>query len=273
MLSANVPDSETIKTKEKNKQRFHFDISSKDGRKITYHFQPYKKYHDKTNSRATFLEKIESTHTPNEWYKYSNQSENTQKKLKERRGDSHRVHISYYTNGDIAYKGENSHVTVSKEHIAFERVKEVNVAVNNLDNLELMCRFTYTENKNTKEAFTDAYDDQNRLTRYIYSTDDFRLRTINHFEGSNVHHIFRTDKMFWGKPGSPNDSNLITRSVGEGWGKIHFAENYQYDLRGNPIARNFTFLEQPLWQRPLLPFKMKKSMVGNLNSSKPNTTI
>jgi RHS repeat-associated protein len=85
-------------------------------------------------------------------------------------------------------------------------------------------------------------DDQNRLKRFMYSTKDYRLRTIHHFEGSDVYNIFRTDNIIWGKPGSPNDSNLITRTVGEGRGKIHFAENYQYDLNGNPIRKEYRFL-------------------------------
>lgn len=242
MLSSNMADTPTIEAKEEGKRRIQFDIFSEDGRRVTYYFQPYRFHHDKEKTRFTLLEKIQSTHTPNEHYLYTDQKGKIQKKLKERRGDSHRIQIRYFNDGDIAYKNENSNVKVSKKHIAFGRVKDVQVAVNDPEKLNQLCRFTYTEDKKKKEAFTDAYDSKNRLTRYLYSTEDFRLRSIFHFDGSNVYKITRKDQVFWGASGSPNDSNLITRTISDGQGKIHFSENYQYDLRGNPIRKEYRFL-------------------------------
>jgi hypothetical protein len=150
MLTSNIINEASIKNKETKKEPFRFDIYSQDGRKVTYHFRPYKKHDDKDNPRFTCLEKIESTHTPNERYYYTDQKGKAHKKLKERRGSSHRVQINYFNKGDIAYKGENSDVKVSKRHIAFQRAKEIHVAVNDLENLEMLCRFTYTENKKAK---------------------------------------------------------------------------------------------------------------------------
>lgn len=220
---------------------FHFKINSEEGRKTTYHFKPYKKNINKNFSRTICLKRVESSHAPTEWYHYTKQEGEIPKKIYERCGESHRTQILYYKKGDkVRLKDEKSTID-SKKHVAYERVKQINVAVSDYQEPIRKCSFAYSENKKAKTALTDVYDHDNFLNRYNYSTRDYRLRTIERFRGNTSYELYRIDRLRWGNEDSLNESNLLCHTIQDGSDRIHFAEQFEYDERGNVVRKRNHF--------------------------------
>ncbi len=250
-ISSDIPTFSVLDQWVFQKNDFSFSVFSNDGRNIKYHFRTYP-YHVKTkrkkgskikvkDSKTICLKKIESVHVPDEQYSYTEQNGKQRNKLTEKRGASHCTQIQYYAKGDEMHLMGTPVKVDSKDHIAYERVKQINVAVNSLDQPERLCWFSYSKHKQTKEAITDAYNEYNYLTRYVYSTKDYRLRTIERFNGTGPYGLYRREKMSWGESGSVDDSNLITRTIEDGDGNIHFAEHFTYDKKGNVITKKHFF--------------------------------
>jgi RHS repeat-associated protein len=112
-----------------------------------------------------------------------------------------------------------------------------------MESADRNCWFAYSENKKEKTAFTDVFNQHSHLTRYNYSTDDYRLRTIQRFKGNGPYQLYRVDRLRWGEEGSKNESNLITRAILDGQDNIQFAENFHYDDRGN-VTKKTTHFER-----------------------------
>ena len=240
-LSIDMPSTEEVEKLTKKDKPVYFNLSTDDGRKVTYQFTPFRTKLKEGYKRAGFLTHVTSTHSPAEEYHYKDENGKVHRKLKERRGDSHKTSIQYYAIGDTMHIGGNPKTIDSKKHIAFERVKQINVAVDDMEHPERKCWFAYKENKKEKTAFTDVRNYNNNLTRYNYSTDDYRLRTIERYKGNCPFELYRVDRMRWGSEDSKDESNLITRAILDGQGSIQFAENYHYDDRGNVIRKTTHF--------------------------------
>lgn len=247
-------------------QPFHFKFIAEDGRKTTYHFKPYKRNVNGNYSRTICLKRVESTHAPDELYFYTNKEGEIPKKISERRGESHRTQIVYYKKGDtVRLKGENDTID-SKKHVAYERVKQINVAVNDYEKPLRKCSFSYSENKKAKTAFTDVYDHNNFLNRYNYSTNDYRLRTIERFKGNSTYELHRTDRLRWGDEDTSNESNLLTHVIQDGEGRIHFAEQFKYDERGNVIRKKNHFRRATSLQEHRIEWSGKGVMGGEVRT-------
>ncbi len=240
-LQLTTPRNDEIEKLTAKDLPIYYNLTTEDGRKTTYQFTPFKTHLKFGNKRAGYLTRAESTHMPTEEYFYKDEKGNVHRKLKERRGESHKSRIRYYDIGDTMHISGNPKTIDSKKDIAFERVKQIDVSVNDIETTERKCWFAYCENKKEKTAFTDAFNHQNHLTRYNYSTDDYRLRTIERYKGNCPYQLYRVDRLRWGDEGSQDESNLITRAVLDAQGTILFGENYTYDDRGNIIKKTIHF--------------------------------
>lgn len=240
-LFTTMQSDKELERLEDKKQAFHYSIYSEDGRNAKYYFRSYDKSVNKHQKRTVLLKKTESTHLPTEEYSYTDQDGDAPKKLRERRGESHKTQIHYYGVGNVMHIQGTANTIDKNKHVAFGRVKQIDVAVTDMDHFVRKCWFAYYENKKDKTAFTDVYDQHNYLTRYNYSTDDYRIRTIQRFNGNGPYHAYRSDRMRWGDSETQDESNLITHAIMDDSETIQFAEMYKYDERGNVLRKTNCF--------------------------------
>src|SRR5262249_51885056 len=145
-----------------------------DGKTTHYSFRCRKKVvklhsHERKEGFIISMSAFESSHLPSESYHYMDRDDGHEM-LSERFGAHHRTTIDYYKKGDWVdlYHYEGS--IVCPGNIARNRVKQINVAVNDSQDLRTLAQFSYRKNKVTKEAFTDVYNSDRHLTRFHYST-------------------------------------------------------------------------------------------------------
>ncbi len=82
-------------------------------------------------------------------------------------------------------------------------------------------------------AQTVVWDALDHQTIYEYFMDDYRLRSVKRYKGTDPYTLYSEEKMFWGAPDTPNDSHLISRTLEDEKGQIAFCRHYVYDELGN----------------------------------------
>ncbi len=217
------------------KKPFSIDANSDEGKLVRYFFE----FHDTEDYRCpnVLMNAAGSNYFPTEYYTYTNPEDGS--KLSNRYGYHHRVAIEYYKKGDtMSVYGENPQ-TLKKSHR--DRVRQISMAVNNHHDLRPICQFAYYKNKETKKAFTDVYDSCNFLTRFHYSSKDYRLSSIERYKGSNKRSIYRRENFHFGAKSTPLEGDLLFKTVENKDGVIHFAEEFEYDERGNVLKKNCIF--------------------------------
>ncbi len=97
--------------------------------------------------------------------------------------------------------------------------------------------FDYQTQGNYKKrrgmAQTVVWDALDHQTIYEYFMDDYRLRSVKRYKGTDPYTLYSEEKMFWGAPDTPNDSHLISRTLQDEKGQIAFCRHYVYDELGN----------------------------------------
>lgn len=115
------------------------------------------------------------------------------------------------------------------------------MAVNNLQDLQTVYRFSYNKDKSTKSAFTDVYNQHNHLSRFRYSTKDYRLTCIEKFKGTSNYTVYCRERLRFGEKGTKEAGDLLFKTLEKSDGTIHFGEYYVYDERGNVLKKNLHF--------------------------------
>lgn len=225
--------------------RFSINASSKDGKTAKYSFRCSKKdvrlsNHEKKTGFIISMSAFESSHLPSEHYCYFERHDGHEL-LTSRHGTHHKTTVDYFQKGDkvelYGYAAED----VSSTHISRHRVKQINVAVNGPEDLQTAFRFAYHKDKKTKDAFTDVYDGRNQLTRYHYSTKNFRLNCVEKYAGTSEHSIYRRDRLEYGAKRTALEGDLLYKTVESADGTVHYGENYDYDERGNILKRKLHY--------------------------------
>lgn len=94
--------------------------------------------------------------------------------------------------------------------------------------------FSFDGEKTARTGHTDVFDAI--LNKTTYHFKDKRLTTIEKFTRQG-YHLFSKEHYHWGKAGSPNAFNLLTRCIVDGAGKGLVARTFEYDDRGNISAQ------------------------------------
>lgn len=222
-----------------NKLPFSIHGISGDGKTATYSFNWHKE-HSKAPDMNVLMSKFESNYLPTESYSYTD-PEDGPEKLRKRWGDHHLIEVDYYKNSDQVELYGSQTEDVTRSHIARHRVKKISVAVNSCEDLQTAFRFGYYKNKQTKEAFTDVYNASNHLTRFHYSTKNYRLSCIEKYEGTFPCSVYRRDRLKFGAKQTPFEGDLLYKVVESSDGTIHYGESYDYDLCGNVLKRKLHY--------------------------------
>lgn len=225
---------------------FHIEGMSKDAKKATYFYE------------YCFLKKFESNYLPWECYSYYGNN------LSERFGSRHKTCVSFYKEDDYVKIFDKKTEKITHKHKANHRVKSIKVAVNNLEDMRTVAKFAYYESENSPyEAFTDVYDEHNFLTRYHYSPYYLRLNCIEKFSGKDSKRsVYCREKLYFGSKDTLREADLLFRTVEDAEGTIYFGENYEYDERGNVLAKSLHFRQfKNLFSTPI--FRDKESSFEN----------
>lgn len=226
---------------------FDFSItgSSWDGKRADYFFKAREKKmclenHEKKDGTIILMSAFRSDHIPSEDYFYVERHDGHEM-LKERSGKHHCTKISYYFKGDTINPHGYDPEKISSSHIAHNRVKHIQVAVNNAEDLKTAFRFTYHKDSKTKDAFTDVLDARNHLTRYHYSTKNYRLNCVEKYSGTSERSIYRRDRLEYGAKRTPLEGDLLFKTIEDAAGTVHYGENYRYDHCGNVLTKKIHF--------------------------------
>lgn len=189
------------------------------------------------------MSKFESSHLPSENYYYTGRYDRKgffkQDLLTEREGLHHRTLINYYRKGDTEDVYGSGSEEISEDHIAHNRVKQIRASINGSEDLRTFLRFTYHENDKSKDAFTDVYNDKQHLTRFHYSTKNYRLSCVERYKGTSSYSVYRRERLQYGKKSLEGD--LLFKTIESSDGTIHYGENFEYDCRGNVLKRKLHF--------------------------------
>ncbi|WP_042282548.1 RHS repeat-associated core domain-containing protein [Candidatus Protochlamydia sp. R18] len=80
-------------------------------------------------------------------------------------------------------------------------------------------------------SYTDVFNAMGVKTRYIYDKRS-QLTAIERYDNQNG--LYRIEQKFWGKTKS-DAGLLLTKTIGDGSGRIHSYRSFQYDKSGNVI--------------------------------------
>ncbi len=87
--------------------------------------------------------------------------------------------------------------------------------------------------KKKGKAETIVRDGLNHQTIYEYALEDHRLRNIKRYKGAGPYSLYSEEKLYWGAPGTSDDSHLISRTLQDETGQPVFCRHYIYDEKGN----------------------------------------
>jgi len=82
---------------------------------------------------------------------------------------------------------------------------------------------------------TMVFDAHQNRTDYNFN-DDYRLTSISKW-GEGNQSIYSTEQFFWGDNNTPNGTNLMTRALVDGNGKVKVCRTYTYDENGNATQK------------------------------------
>lgn len=224
--------------------RFCISGGSGDGKTAKYTFdcrlKRAKLSSEQNNGFIILMSAFESSHLPSERYRYFERHDGYES-LSKRSGRRHKTTIDYYENGYMVELYNNCTEFVTSDHIACNRVEQINVAVNGPKDLQKAFHFAYHENKKTKEAFTEVLNEHNHLTRFHYSTKNYRLNCVEKYTGNSEHFVYRRDRLKYGAKGTPLEGDLLFKMVESSDGTVHYGENYDYDERGNVLKKSLHY--------------------------------
>ncbi len=245
-IKFNCPNYREILSKRKLKEAdFSVTGSSDDGKTAKYTFNSRKKLvrlrdHGKKEGFIISMSAFESSHFPSESYRYMDRDDGHDI-LTERTGEHHKTTIDYYNRGDkvVMINGESEEISPS--HIARNRVKKISVAVNNSEDIQPLRHFAYHKDKESKDAFTDVYNNEQHLTRFHYSTKNYRLNCVEKYEGNATYSVYRRDRLQYGTKLTPLEGDLLFKTIESSDGTVHLGENFDYDERGNVLKRKLHY--------------------------------
>lgn len=230
----------------KHRRLIHHDFTvrnySQDGKSVTYTFtggsekindNPHKPY-----CEMIVLKAVDSNYLPSENYRYY-EFKDKKAMMAERSGRYHKTVIEYYREGDEVELKNYPTEKVTPKHLALDRVKKIQVAVNGSQDLRTAYRFAYHENKSIKKGFTDVHDEYGTLTRFRYSTEDYRLNRISRYDLSG--NVYRRDRLVYGAEKTPLEGDLLFKTIENPEGIVHYGENYKYDERGNVLTKKLHY--------------------------------
>ncbi|MBA3238751.1 MAG: RHS repeat protein, partial [Parachlamydiaceae bacterium] len=245
-ITFNCPKYHEILSKKRLKEA-HFSISglSDDGKIAKYTFNCRKKAvrlrdHQKREGFIISMSAFESSHLPSESYDYMDRDDGHEI-LIGREGAHHKTTIDYYKRGDTIDLMNGKSEEISPSHIARNRVRKISVAINNSKDLRPLRHFVYHKDKESKDAFTDVYDNKQHLTRFHYSTKNYRLNCVEKYEGTSTYSVYRRDRMRYGAKLTPLEGDLLFKTIENADGTVHLGENFEYDERGNVLKRKQHF--------------------------------
>lgn len=194
------------------KRPFSIEGSSSDGRTARYFFNWHKKHPQSEDKANILMSKFESSHLPVEHYSYTDPNDGAEK-LKNLQGEHHRTKIDYYQKGDKVHPYGLYPQEVSSDHIARNRVKKIEVAVSALQDLQTIFQFAYYKNRDTKKAFTDVYNQHNHLSRFHYSTKDYRLNCVEKYKGTSDYTLYCRERLSFGEKDTSLVGDLLFKTV------------------------------------------------------------
>lgn len=238
-ITFNFPQYPTTKDIKLNKLPFSIYSTSKDGKTAIYSFKWHKE-HSKATGMNVLMSKFESNYLPSESYSYTHPDEGPEK-LKKRLGDHHAIEIDYYKKADEIELYGNQPENITRSHVARHRVKKVSVAVDSAEDLQTAFRFAYYKNNQNKDSFTDVYNSCDHLTRFHYSTKNYRLKCIEKFEGTSPYTVYQRERLKFGSKETPFEGDLLYKTIEDSDGTVHYAESYDYDPSGNVLRKRLHY--------------------------------
>ena len=222
-VAFNYPTRSEFKKHLKKDTSFVVAVNAPDGRKIEYKYKFFRgrKGHDTTLYRMAIIE-AERPQGPKEVYTYEDKcSAYLERVIRKDRPDGRSLQIEYHkTKGFEEGKVKCLKAPAGKDATPVP-----------------IYTFDYQTQGNYKKrrgmAQTVVWDALDHQTIYEYFMDDYRLRSVKRYKGTDPYTLYSEEKMFWGAPDTPNDSHLISRTLQDEKGQIAFCRHYVYDELGN----------------------------------------
>ena len=199
--------------KDKFKKNPKVEVTSSDGRLVTYHFQSLK---DKFGHHQYYLNRVIRPNAPEENYIYEHK---TNRIIRKERPDSRYLNIAYYEKGDNHFGG--THIKIeSKTDDKINRVKYLEAPVGTDNSPIITHKFLYNS------YTTEVFDALNHKT--IYKSLASKLSEIAKYRDNGD--LLSREHLFWG-----SSYYLLSRTLYTNDEKIIFYKNYEYDASGNVI--------------------------------------
>jgi RHS repeat-associated protein len=215
------------------------------GKEVLYHFDRHK-YKVKTKEKYStqedyfvenYLKKVERTDRPNQFYKYTEKSNDKQLHVSHKiLPDNRFLKVSYYKKG-INGLGKLDPITLKKDDYRLDRVKTLSAPAGADDTPIVTHYFTYHANQNSEEEIlngrTEVFDADLHKTAYHYNKEH-RLTSIDYFSGTYPHfNLHHSEKHIWDAKDSSQEGNLLGKYIEDAKGNIHCARHLTYDKFGN----------------------------------------
>lgn len=152
------------------------------------------------------LIKVEGSNTPPELYTYGFAGKKGHKITTKSRPDKRYLNIHYSKEG---------------------KVESLTAPAGRIGEEVPLFRFEYRSEKRDPLAQTLVYDPVNALTKYTYSQENFRLESIEKYQGEQPYSL---EKYEWGK--GAEEAQLTCHSLSER-DRLCLCRRYSYDDRGN----------------------------------------
>lgn len=244
-VATNASESQVFGRIQSKEYPGRYEITSDDGRKVTYHYTSC--IGPNEQNRRRYLERVERPNAPPEIYSYL-PTQNMRGLRLQRKGlpDNRFLEIRYYgpgTNwvGDVPVKVKKE----GKPDVRQGMVCTLSAPVGHDQTPILTHRFFYSRNfikgsfPEYSEGFTDVRDALNHRTVYRYVFGD-RLTHIVRFSGSSdaTYSPYSTERIYWGLLGSGQHANLICKALLEADETVRSCWFLEYDAKHNPIGEH-----------------------------------
>lgn len=218
-----------------NKKHAEHTITTPDGRYVKYIF-------GKHDHGKYLLERVERSDRPVEDYKYwwNDKEFGPITSISRRiRPDGRYLKADCYMLGDNKLLGTNVHIKEGDDPRLY-RVKELVAPAGANGEPVPIYHFIYSyklnENKKdpvrTLSGCCNVYNAFNVLTRYSFD-DNQRLLFIEKYDKNEKK--YSRENLYWGAEKSPEETQLIARTLSQADGTLTFARTYAYDSRGNVL--------------------------------------
>ena len=220
-----------------------FEVQASDGRKAYYHFKDFKDDHERRN---VYLDYVERSDGPPEWYDYwQMERKHVAAKVKrKRRAEGRFLEVDYYIEGKNRVFDEVIKIKENDQDPKLFRVLELRAPVGTDKTPVPIYNFIYHMNAERKDkeieildGSTDVFDAKRHKTTYSYCKNH-RLTEISKYKGVGPYQLDHKQKLVWHTAGT-DQGNLAGKILEDGNGAPICARVFLYDEFGNVITDRF----------------------------------